>query len=82
VSSPAADAARTGAVGCVVQLASISSVLNAASLRTIDGIAFFILVWMGGFYSEILGNIPRTGHIPAGQRLVNTPHSTPYLQGH
>jgi hypothetical protein len=38
VSGAGAAVTRTGAAGCVVQLASISSALYAARLRTIDGI--------------------------------------------
>jgi hypothetical protein len=50
VSSLATTSVRTGAVGCVVQLASISSALNAARFRTIDGITVFKIVLIGGFY--------------------------------
>jgi hypothetical protein len=78
--SPAAAVTRTGAVGCVVQPASISSALSAARLRTMVGITLFIIEWIGGFYREILGSFAASSHIPAGQCSVNRPHPAAYLR--
>ncbi len=75
VSAAGATVTRTGAAGCVVQLASISSALDVTRLRTNDGITILSNRRVAGFYREILGTCGEMARILTGQPLVNRPHS-------